>query len=264
MSIDAPHSAAPPLAQRIRSLVAPGLATLVALVILVGLGAWQLSRLGWKQGLIAQVSARTTAPPIPLPGRASWPRMTAETDDYRRVSVTGTFRHDREAYLYHVAGDSRHLDPTRPLGQGYFVLTPLVTAEGATVIVNRGFVPTEKRDPATRPEGQVAGTVTVTGLVRFTEARGLFAATDDDVRRIFYTRDLPKMAGVMGLDRGSVAPFSVDADAAPVPGGWPRGGETLLSFPNRHFEYALTWFGLALTLVGVFGAFAVQRIRAQR
>jgi surfeit locus 1 family protein len=244
---------------RLAGLLVPALAALAALAVLVGLGTWQLSRLAWKQGLIAQVEARATAPAIPLPDRSGWTRMTAERDEYRRVSVTGTFRHDLEAYLYHVAGDSRRQAAGRPQGQGYFVMTPLVTGGGATVIVNRGFVPTDRRVPATRREGQVAGPVTVTGLVRFPEPRSLFAANDDDARRVFYTRDPAKMARVLGL--AEAAPFTIDADATPVAGGWPQGGETLLVFPNRHLEYALTWFGLALTLIGVFAAFAWQRLK---
>jgi surfeit locus 1 family protein len=254
-------SPSPPLAARLRGLLAPAVAALAALAVLLSLGTWQLSRLAWKQGLIAQVEQRATATPVPLANRATWAGMTPERDEYRRVTVTGTFRHDREAYLYHVAGDSRRQEAGRPRGQGYFIMTPLTTADGATVIVNRGFVPTERRDPATRPEGQVEGSVTVIGLIRFPEPRGTFAATDDDFRRIFYTRDLARMAGVMGL--ADAAPFSIDADATPVPGGLPQGGETLLSFPNRHLEYALTWYGLALTLIAVFVAFARQRLRRE-
>jgi surfeit locus 1 family protein len=251
-----------PLAQRLRPLLIPSVFALGALAVLLSLGAWQLSRLAWKEALIAQVQERTHQPPSPLPAREAWPRMAAETDDYRRVTVTGSFRHEAEAYLYHVAGDSRQADRSRPQGQGYFVMTPLVTPEGTTVIVNRGFVPMERRDPVTRAEGQVAGSVTVTGLVRFPEARGYFAATDDDFRRIFYTRDLAAITKVMGLDASRTAPFSIDLDATPVPGGLPLGGETRLVFANRHFEYALTWFGLALTLIGVFAAFVVQKLRA--
>lgn len=247
-------------ARRLHGLVLPGLLALAALAVLVALGTWQLDRLAWKQALVAQVEARATAAPAQLADPARWPAMTAETDDYRRVRLAGTFRHGREAYLYHVAGDSRVADRGRPRGQGYFVMTPLDLEGGGTVVVNRGFVPADRLDPATRAEGQTAGIVTVTGLIRFPEARGAFAASDDPVRRIFYTRDIAAMAGVMGLT-GTVAPFSVDADATPVPGGLPVGGETRLTFTNRHLEYALTWFGLALTLIGVFGAFAVQRLR---
>jgi surfeit locus 1 family protein len=256
----APIASQPPAA-RMRSLVVPGIAALLALGILVGLGSWQVSRLAWKNGLVAQVEQRTRAPAIPLPGREAWPRMSAARDDYRKVTVTGRFRHEAEAYLYHVAGDSRQADRSRPQGQGYFVLTPLVTAAGDTVLVNRGFVPTDRRDPATRAAGQVEGEVSVTGLIRYPEERGLFAAPDDPARRTFYTRDLAVIGRSLGLDPAGTAPFSVDADATPVPGGLPVGGETRLVFANRHFEYALTWFGLALTLVGVFGAYAFQRLR---
>lgn len=245
---------------RLRSLVLPGLLTLAALAVLLSLGFWQLGRLGWKQELIAQVEARAAAEPVPLPASAQWSAMSAAADDYRRVRLTGTFRHGLEAYLYHVAGDSRSTGRVRPQGQGYFVMTPFDLQGGGTVIVNRGFVPLDRRDPATRAEGQIMGPVTVTGLIRFPEARGLFAASDDPGGRIFYTRDIAAMARALDL-RGTVAAFSVDADATPVPGGLPIGGETRLTFANRHLEYALTWFGLALTLIGVFAAFAVQRLR---
>lgn len=251
--------APPPLPAHLRGLLAPGLAALAALAVLLSLGTWQLSRLAWKEALIAQVGARARAPAVPLPDRRAWSGMSPERDEYRRVALTGTFRHDLEIYLYHVAGDSRRQEAGRPRGQGYFVFTPLVTAEGATVLINRGFVPTERRDPQTRREGQVTGVVTVTGLVRFPEARGTFAASDDDFRRVFYTRDLDKMVRTLGI--ADAAPFAIDADATPAPGGLPQGGETLLAFPNRHLEYALTWYGLALTLIGVFAAFVRQRLK---
>lgn len=252
-----------PRAARLKSLVVPGLAALAALAILLTLGTWQLNRLAWKTGLIAQVEERSRATPVPLPSRAAWATMSAERDEYRRVSVSGRFRHEAEAYLFHVAGDSRQADRNRPSGQGYFVLTPLVLADGSSVIVNRGFVPTDRRDPSSRREGLAEGPVTVTGLVRFPEARGTFAAVDDTARRIFYTRDLAAIARAQGLEATATAPFSVDADATPVAGGWPVGGETRLSFTNRHLEYAVTWYGLALTLVGVFVVFARQRLRGR-
>lgn len=244
-------------------LVVPGMAALAVLAVLIGLGTWQLSRLAWKEGLIAQVETRARGPAVPLPEAVRWPAMSAGADDYRHVAVTGTFDHAREAYLYHVAGDSRRPDPNRPRGQGFFVMTPLVTAEGAVVLVNRGFVPTDRRDPATRAEGQAAGPVTLTGLIRFPEERSALAAADDPARRTFYTRDVAAMARAMGLAPARVAPFSIDADRLDVPGGLPQGGETALTFPNRHFEYAMTWYGLALTLVGVFIVFARQRVKGR-
>lgn len=247
----------------VRSLLVPAVAALVALAILVSLGTWQLARLAWKNELVAQVAARIHAAPVPLPPRSAWPAMSAERDEYRRVTLTGTFRNTGETYLYHVAGDSRRAaDPTRAQGQGFLVFTPFALAEGGTVLVNRGFVPTDRRDPATRAGGQIEGPATLSGLIRFPEPRSLLAASDDPARRQFYTRDVGAMAAAAGLGAASVAPFSVDADPMPGAGVLPQAGETRLDFPNRHFEYALTWFGLALTLIGVFVAFAIQKLRA--
>ena len=122
------------------------------------------------------------------------------------------------------------------------------------MLVNRGFVPLDRMDAATRREGQVAGIVTVTGLLRLPEERSWFTPADDPARGIWQERDPAAIAKAYGLARA--APFFIDADASPNPGGLPQGGETKLVFPNRHLEYAITWFGLAFALLAVFVAFA--------
>ena len=126
------------------------------------------------------------------------------------------------------------------------------------MIVNRGFVPTELRDPAARPQSQPTGEATVTGLVRAPQARAWFTPEDVPSQNRWFTRDPSSIAAAKGLDR--TAPFYVEADAAPNPGGWPRGGQTRPDLPNSHLQYALTWYGLALALAGVFGAFAWRRL----
>ena len=142
--------------------------------------------------------------------------------------------------------------------QGFYIFTPLRLASGATVIVNRGFVPSELRDVSRRSEPP-AGEVTVTGLVRAPEPRGWFMPENGPERDEWFTRDLAAKAGARGLER--VAPFWIDADAVPSATGWPRPGQTRLTIPNNHLGYALTWFGIALTLVGVFAAWAWGRVR---
>jgi len=240
---------------RSRSLIVPVLFTLAGVAMLVALGVWQLHRLAWKEALIARVAARTEAPAVPAPAEADWPHVTAERDEYRRVTVTGTFRHDREALCYALLSDARG----KFSGPGYWVLTPLQLAGGATVLVDRGFVPLERADAATRREGQAAGTVTVTGLLRLPEGRSWFTPADDPSRGIFQERDPAAIAKAYGLLRA--APFFIDADAAPNPGGLPQGGETRLVFPNNHLSYAITWFGLALALIAVFIAFVLKQTR---
>jgi surfeit locus 1 family protein len=153
------------------------------------------------------------------------------------------------------------------LGPGFHVYTPLETPDGRVVLVNRGFVPAGLKEAALRPAGQLGGAVTLTGLVRGPRPAGWFVPPSEPARNMFYWPDHAGMLGMMreGREgRPSPVPFFVEADAEPAnPGGWPQGGATRLALSNRHLEYALTWYGLALTLVGVFVAFARGRLRQQ-
>jgi surfeit locus 1 family protein len=229
----------------LRRLIIPVFSTLICFSLLVGLGSWQIERMGAKQRLIARVDARINGPALPLPPRASWSALSAKANDYMHVTLTGRLMNDREAYLYML----RETDEQNAV-PGYGVITPVKLADGAIVLVNRGFVPQERRDPATRPLGQIETPVTITGLLRLPEPRGLFAAPDDPGKRLFYTRDPLAIASAIGLQGAS--PFIVDADATPVPGGWPKGGNTRVQFSDNHLQYAITWFTLAIAVLAMF------------
>ncbi|MEH3146793.1 MAG: SURF1 family protein [Methylobacterium frigidaeris] len=237
----------------LRDLLAPFLAALVCLAILVGLGTWQLQRKAWKEGVINQIIARSRIePPLAPPSPASWDPAGQEFD---RVRVTGRLLHDRETLVHGLAPGEV---PGRAL-QGYYVVTPLRRDDdGPLVLVNRGFVPTELKNPRDRAAGQVEGVVTVTGMLRASEARGMFVPAPNPQTGEWFNRDVAGIAAAKGLD--PVAPYLIEADATPNPGGWPKGGQLRVDLPNNHLQYAFTWFGLALCLVGVFGAFAWRRL----
>lgn len=209
-------------------------------VLLFGaLGIWQLDRMAWKRDLIARVEARVNAPPAALPPRDSWATLAPRDVEYRRVRLSGQFRHEAETLV----------EALTERGPGYWVMTPLATREGL-VLVNRGFVPPERKEPATRRAGLVRGETVVTGLLRLTEPEGRFLRANDPARGRWYSRDVAAIASARRL--GKAAPFFVDADAAPVPGGWPLGGMTVIRFRDPHLVYALTWFALAgLSLAGL-------------
>lgn len=208
-----------------------GLALLAAAGFLA-LGIWQVERRAWKLDLIARVEARIHAQPAPIPDPAQWASLDTRAEEYRRVRMRGVFLHDRETLVQALT----------ERGAGFWVLTPFRTAQGI-LLVNRGFVPPERRVPATRPAGQIEGQVTVTGLLRATEPGGGFLRANDPAAGRWYSRDVAAIARARGL--GGAAPFFVDADASPNPGGYPVGGLTVVRFRNSHLVYALTWFALA-------------------
>ncbi len=210
--------------------------SLLAIAGLTALGVWQLERRTWKLALIDHVEQRINAAPVPMPASSSWPAINAANDEYRRITVTGRFLHDRETLITAVT----------EYGGGFWVLTPLQTADGSVVLVNRGFVPPERRDQARRREADPQGTVSVTGLLRMTEPKGGFLRSNDPEGGRWYSRDVAAIAAARGLPQA--APFFIDADATPNPGGYPLGGLTVVKFPNNHLIYALTWFGLAFMM----------------
>ncbi len=236
-------------------LLWPTVLSIPVLAVLIALGSWQLQRKAWKDGLLAQIRARVDQPAQPLD--AALRRFRAGQDiEYLHVSVRGKFLHEAEQHVYvPVSG-----------GQGYHVYTPLQRAGGPAVLVNRGFVPHQLKDPARRAAGQVQGQIELTGLMRRPAEAGTFTPPSEPAKSLYFFADMAGMR--LALQKrgiGPLAPVFIDADASPGnPGGWPRGGTTNLKLSNRHLEYAGTWYGLALTLIGVYVAFAAARLRGRR
>jgi surfeit locus 1 family protein len=234
-----------------RDLVAPGLAALIALAILLGLGTWQIERRAWKEDLIARIVRQTQAEPVAPPKAADW---DPARDEFRHVRVSGRFLNDKETLVHGLAPGET---PGRAL-QGYYVLTPLVRDDGGVVLINRGFVPTERKAQSDRRDGLIEGPTTVTGILRASEARGLFVPEPDPKRGEWFNRDIAGIAAARGLPE--VAPYLIEADSTPGQTTWPRGGQLRVDLPNNHLQYAFTWFGLAACLIAVFSVFAWRRL----
>jgi len=213
---------------------------LALMVLFTALGIWQVERLGWKLDLIARVEAAVKAEPSPMPPPAQWPTLTEQADAYRHVEAHGTLLHRCETLVQALTD----------LGGGYWVMTPLETEQGI-VLVDRGFVPSERRDPSTRAAAQVTGAVTVLGLMRMSEPNGTFLRRNDPAGGRWYSRDVEAIAGARHL--GAIAPYFIDADKSVLPAGAPVGGLTIVHFRNAHLQYAITWFALAAVVLIAFG-----------
>lgn len=236
-------------------ILAALLAGLIALAILITLGTWQMRRLEWKENLIATIQSRVHAAPVPLADVLHSGKSIAD-QEYTPVTLSGTFAHQYE----------RHFFATHEGASGYYVYTPLKLADSADwIFVNRGFAPFDRKDPATRTEGQVTGAVTLTGLVRpqLAEKPSSVVPDNDPAKNIFYWKDIRAMRETSGLPENEpVLGLFVDANNAPNPGGLPVGGVTMIDLPNSHLQYAMTWYGLAAALAGVLGVWLWGRRKA--
>jgi surfeit locus 1 family protein len=237
----------------LRSLILPAVLAAVALAILVSLGTWQVQRLAWKTDLIARIETRTQPPAVPLPPRADWGKVTEAADEFRRVSVTLRFDPGAEAFVY-----GSLIDPaTGTTRGGAFVFAPATTTDGGRILVNRGFVPDDRKEPSSRPP-LPAGPVTLEAIIRFPQGRSASDGADDVGRNLFFVRDPAVIATARGW--GPVSVFYL-AEVGPTPGRLPAAQPPKVDLRNNHLGYAITWYGLALALVGVFSVFAARRLR---
>lgn len=222
----------------------------LALACLLALGTWQVQRLMWKEALIADIEARLAAPPLELEEIVAL-LAAGEDIDYRPVRVSGRFDHAGEQYFL----------ATWRGASGWNVYTPLLLADGRWLFVNRGFVAYDRRDPATRASGLVEGTVEITGLARSAPPAkpSAIVPDNDPASRTYYWKDLNAMRAAAGLD--DTLPFFVDAGPGEA-GMLPVGGVTIVDLPNNHLQYAVTWYGLAVALLGVLGFWFYRQRRA--
>jgi cytochrome oxidase assembly protein ShyY1 len=234
-----------------RRILVPSLIALAAFVLLIGLGSWQLERKAWKEALIAAMDARLAAPPVPLPPPPAWSRLTPDDAEFRRVTFHARFEEGRGVYVY-VAGSALRDDIKDP---GYFAFQPAHLDDGRTVVVNRGYVPMD------RTIAWLGGETDVVGYLRWPEARPWFLADTDRSSNTWFVRDPVAMAAAKGW--GEVAPFYVDQES-PVPAsGLPRPAALRVTLRNDHLQYAITWYGLALVLAGIFAAWLIGHRRAE-
>ncbi|MDE0060334.1 MAG: SURF1 family protein [Defluviicoccus sp.] len=216
----------------------------MAFAILVGLGTWQLHRLQWKEGVIAYREAQLAAEPVAI---GEHTRDGADVA-FRRARATGRFLHAREFLI---------VSRMRKGRAGFDVVTPLRLGDGDHILVNRGWVPLDRADPRTRRKGGIAGEATVTGVLRRPGKSSRWVPDNDPEKGVWYFVEPGQMGAVASLP--GVREVFLVADATPNPGGFPAGRRIGVDIPNRHLEYALTWYGLALVLAAIYLLFHWRR-----
>lgn len=214
---------------------------LVLMGLFIGLGVWQVERLGEKERLIASVAARADLPPISLPPVSEWGAFDPEPFDFRAVTLAGEWLPQQTVLVFTSLAEPRG----QRSGPGYWVMTPLALSGGGTVYVNRGYIPQESAAAFATGGTVASGEVPLTGVARLPEAIGAFTPAPDAAHRIDYIRNPARLHTLDRTLPGPVAPIYVDLPAGDA-GALPQGGETVMEFPNNHLGYAITWFGFAL------------------
>ena len=230
----------------------PTLFTIPALIVLLGLGIWQVDRLHWKEGLIADRTARTTAAPIALPAAGTQLSPAALTDlDFRHGAATGTFLHERELYIA-----ARTMEGS----VGYQIVTPVATGgrqrrRSSTAAGCRRRARTRRNGPRARSPARSP----VDGAIRAPGVQHWLQPDNQPAQNIWFWSDLPAMAAHAGIAPDKLVPVFLEAGPAPNPGGLPIGGQTKVNLPNDHLQYAITWFALAAGLAVIYVLYHRQR-----
>jgi cytochrome oxidase assembly protein ShyY1 len=241
-------------------LLVPTVFVALVLALLVGLGTWQIQRKAWKENLIATLDRKLSAPPEQLPPPSQWPSLTQDKDEFRRVTLTATFK-GNEARVY-TNGSALRPDVD---GVGTWIFAP-VDVDGATLVVDRGFMPDTSTfvgaDTPARKAAPAAATLEgqtqkIVGVLRWPEERGAFTPNDDVAHNLWFTRDPQGMA--QARHWGNVPAFYIEQESPVPPGGYPKPGKLVPALRDAHLQYAITWYGMALVLVGVYGAWLVRR-----
>lgn len=227
-----------------------GLFTLLMITLFVGLGMWQLQRRIEKHALIAALTERLAAAPVPLPPPSQWADLTAERDEFRRVIFTATYQRAPDAMVYS-SGSAVREDVSGP---GTWAFLPSRLASGETIVINAGFVENTMQDRVVEDRAiakLVTGTpIVLSGYLRFPETAGFFTPAENSQKRLWFARDMPAMAHALGW--GNVAPFYIDLET-PVPAsGIPKPGPLVVHLKDDHLQYAVTWFALAASVMIAF------------
>jgi surfeit locus 1 family protein len=250
--------------KKLKSLLVPFLFMLIAVPILLKLGWWQWEQKTRKEVLITRIESRASVTPRTTSISELVASNTPIDDlDYTPISLTGKFLHEFEVATF----TNRQEGSDKYAGPGYDILTLFAGKDGGTILVNRGFVPQNSRSISTRLQGQMQGEIIITGLIRKPERRSYIDVPDMPERNEFAIRD-PKaiITAKLNPERKTqlmpiIDSFYLDLRSPMPDGGLPSPNKTSVNIPNRHMEYVITWWGLALVFIGMFGVFVAQHFK---
>jgi len=238
--------------KRFRPRLVPGIFFLIALTILLALGTWQVKRLQWKNHLIETIASRVNLPTRPLPPLNTWKQLDLGQWIYRVVKARGKFDPEKQVHIFTQVGPEQGGYNVA----GYWVVVPFYLECGGVVLVNRGFIPEKFKQQRLPPYPNTGGQQTIIGIVKTNQGRNYFTPENDYRNNIWFTRDIKAISSYFKLE--NAAPFLIALTKGNGTGPLPQPREAKVTLSNNHLGYAITWYGLAFTLIGVFVVFSLK------
>ncbi|MCE3232354.1 MAG: hypothetical protein K0R98_611 [Rickettsiaceae bacterium] len=222
----------------------PTLFTITALFVLLSLGTWQVYRLQWKNNLVATVNEKIAMPAVEMS-----PDVDINQLQYRKVHLQGEFLNDKEVHLFTGAKKFKG-------EMGYDILTPMRLADGRVVLVDRGWLPHDKKEPQSRPETLLSGIVDVVGMLHKGEIKGRFTPDNDIEKNLWFWIDIPAIENYTGTKLQNLYVRQLkegDSNVLPI------AGDAVITQRNDHLQYAVTWYGLAIVLLVIYFVYHIRR-----
>ncbi|MDB2414635.1 SURF1 family protein [Rickettsiales bacterium] len=235
---------------KFRPLLIPTIFTIPALIVLLGLGSWQVQRLNQKEALIAKIEEKSSLPAVNMPGNIT----DLEKWQYRKIKLSGRFIHDKEVHLY-TGPKVMHGRP------GYNIFTPLLLKNGSFVWVDRGWVPSEVKEASARPSTLVKGDVDIIGMLHSSETPGSFTPENMVDKNMWFWIDIPSMSKNSSI---KTPDYYVRLIRKTGDTTFPVGGDVEIRHRNDHLQYAITWYSLAIILLVIYVLYhrKVQNIKS--
>ena len=213
----------------------PSIFSILTFAILISFGTWQVKRLFWKETLIQNYLTQSQSNPITDPAELE----KSSINEFKSIGILGRFMHSNEIYI---------TGKTYEGNAGFHVITPFIMENNKIVLINRGWVPREKKDPISRIESKYTGSVKLIGIVTPGFKKGFFSPKNDLSKNVWLYVDYTEMSSAVGME---LQKFVIDAKENGK-GGFPIGSQTRIDIPNDHLQYAVTWYLLGLTLLLVW------------
>ena len=223
-----------------RPMLWPSIFSIMTFIILCGFGTWQIKRLYWKEALIQRYITESQSKPISNLSEVS----KSKVNEFKAVEISGKFLHNNEIYI---------TGKTYEGNAGFHVVTPFKMENNKIVLINRGWVSEGYKNPNKRKFSLVKGKVKLKGIIRYPQKKGYFVPDNDGINGFWFTIIPNQIFNFIKINTDfAVNDYYIDALRLGEKITLPIGVDGKPNLRNQHLSYAITWYGLALSLLFVY------------